>query len=319
MKIVRSILIIGVLLSMSAFGYYQYKNPEKQALGDSARTSATGAFAKLSAGTTHYEVAGPDNGRVAVLVHGFSVPSYIWDPTFAALGDAGYKVIRFDLYGRGLSDRPDAAYDGQFYDTQIDDLLAALNVKQPVDLFGLSFGGYVVAHYAATHPQKIRTITLVDPSNSRAQLPWHRTVPGLGSYLFQVDELPGKAEGQSSDFLHPEQFPGWAERYRPQMTYIGFGRALRRSSLRLATADFEGIYTAIDKAEIPVLLVWGRQDKVVPIAGAENIKRFIPKLDFFEIDQSGHLPHMEQPAIFNARMLAFLEAHPSVASPIMPK
>jgi pimeloyl-ACP methyl ester carboxylesterase len=174
MKVLRALLILIVLTGAAAGGYHHYKNPETRALDDSARTAAAapGSYIKLDDGVTHYEAAGPAYGRVAVLVHGFSVPSYIWDPTFAALRDAGYRVIRYDLFGRGLSDRPDAAYDGAFYDKQLDDLLAALKVNGPVDLFGLSFGGYVTAHYASTHPQRIRTLNLVDPSNSSLTLSW---------------------------------------------------------------------------------------------------------------------------------------------------
>jgi len=313
MKVLRALLILIVLTGGAAAGYHHYKNPETRALDDSARTAAAapGAYTKLSDGVTHYEAAGPDNGRVAVLVHGFSVPSYIWDPTFAALRDAGYRVIRYDLFGRGLSDRPDAAYDGAFYDKQLDDLLAALKVSGPVDLFGLSFGGYVTAHYASTHPQRIRTLNLVDPSNSAPTLSWQFATPVLGPYLFQVGAVPTMADNQAGDFLHPERFPGWAERYRPQMQYHGFGRALYRSRLSLAHEDFDAIYAAIARNGTPVQLIWGKQDPVIPVAQSAHIRRAIPALEYFEIDQSGHLPQMEQPAIFKQRMLAYLEAHPS--------
>ena len=308
-KAIRGILVVAGLFAVAG-GYYVYKNPETRTLDAKARAGASGAFVALRGGTTRYEVAGPDRGRVAVLVHGFSVPAYIWDPTFTALSAAGYRVIRYDLFGRGLSDRPDAAYDGPFYDAQLDDLLGSLHVTEPVDLFGLSFGGYVVAHYAAAHPQRIRTLTLVDPVTLRRVLPWYVKAPIIGPYLFQVTAIPPMADNQASDFLHPERFPGWADRYRPQMQYQGFGRALRRSAITLTTADFEGMYAAVAKAGIPVLLVWGKQDTTVPIANAENVRRSIPTLEFFAVDSSGHLPHLEQTEAFNARMFAFLEAHP---------
>jgi pimeloyl-ACP methyl ester carboxylesterase len=312
MKVLRWLLILIVLAGGGAAGYYHHKNPEKHTLDDGARAAAAapGAYAALNDGATHYEAAGPANGRVAVLVHGFSVPSYIWDPTFAALRDAGYRVIRYDLYGRGLSDRPDAAYDGAFYDKQLDELLAALKVDGPIDLFGLSFGGYVAAHYTSTHPQRVRTLHLVDPSNMAPSLSWQFTTPLLGPYLFQVGAVPTMADNQSGDFLHPGQFPGWAERYRPQMQYHGFGRALYRSRLNLARADFDGIYAAIARAGTPVQLVWGKQDPVIPVAQSARIRRAIPSLEYVEIDQSGHLPQMEQAAIFNQHMLAHLAAHP---------
>jgi pimeloyl-ACP methyl ester carboxylesterase len=312
MKLLRWLLIVIVLAGGSAAGYHHYQNPEKFTLDDQARNSAgaPGAFVALSGGVTHYEAAGPVNGRVALLVHGFSVPSFIWDPTFKALSEAGYRVIRYDLYGRGLSDRPDAAYDGAFYDQQIDDLLKALQVNGQVDLFGLSFGGFVTAHYASTHPQRIRTLNLVDPSNAPPSTPWQLQVPLLGPYLFQVAAVPTMADNQATDFLHPERFPGWADRYRPQMTFHGFGRALYRSRMQLARVDFDAMYATIAKAGLPVQLIWGKQDPTIPVAQSAHIRRAIPAVEYVEIDQSGHLPQMEQTAIFNQRMLAFLAAHP---------
>jgi pimeloyl-ACP methyl ester carboxylesterase len=312
MKVLRWLLLLIVLAGGGAAGYYHYQNPEKRALNDHARVAAAapGAYLTLGDGVTHYEAAGPAGARVAVLVHGFSVPSYIWDPTFAALRDAGYRVIRYDLFGRGMSDRPDAAYDGAFYDRQLEELLAALKVEGPVDLFGLSFGGYVTAHYASTHPQRLRTLTLVDPSNTAPALTWRLSTPVLGPYLFQVGAVPTMADNQSGDFLHPERFPGWADRYRPQMQYHGFGRALYRSRLNLARADFDSMYAAIARAGTPVQLIWGKQDPVIPVAQSAHIRRAIPSLNYVEVDQSGHLPHMEQTAIFNQHMLDFLAAHP---------
>jgi pimeloyl-ACP methyl ester carboxylesterase len=314
MRIVRWLVTFVAVVCAVAGAFWVYRNPEKQALDDAARASAPGKFVALGAGRTHYDVAGPDTGRVAVLVHGFSVPSYIWDSTSKALGAAGYRVIRYDLFGRGYSDRPDASYDGAFYDAQLTDLLDSLRVTEPVDLFGLSFGGYVVAHYATTHAQRIRTLVMVDPASSSSRLPWFVTAPGLGAYLFQVVEVPGKAEGQSSDFLHPEKFPGWADKYRPQMRFRGFGRSLHRSAITMSTADYPGMYATIGKSGMPVLLVWGKQDPTVPFANSAIVQRGIPQLELFAVDSSGHLPHMEQAAAFNARVLAFLAAHPRAAA-----
>ncbi|MBR7801006.1 alpha/beta fold hydrolase [Undibacterium fentianense] len=309
MKLSQKILIGLTAIVITAVSYYEFRNPEKIDLNSAVRQQIGGTYAQLSDGYTYYEEAGPKDGRVILLVHGFSVPSYIWDTSFAILSKSGYRVIRFDLFGRGYSDRPDAQYDGAMYARQINELLATLNISQKVDVVGLSFGGFIGAYYAAHFPEKIRSLSLVDPSNSPAQLVWHRSIPLLGAYLFQVNELPQKAESQSVDFLHPEQYPNWAERYRPQMQYKGFGRALRRSSLRLAAADFNAMYASIRVAHTPVLLVWGKQDTTLPISGAVNVRKGIPDLEFVEIDQAGHLPHIEQPEIFHQHLLTFLQKH----------
>ena len=74
---------------------------------------------QLSQGYVHYELGGPVGGEKVVLVHGLSVPYYIWDPTFDALTEAGFRVLRYDLYGRGFSDRPKLRYDADLFDEQL--------------------------------------------------------------------------------------------------------------------------------------------------------------------------------------------------------
>ena len=221
---------------------------------------------------------------------------------------SGWKKI--DLFGRGWSDRPDAAYDGDFYDTQLNELLDSLHIAGPVDLFGLSFGGFVAAHFASNHPQRVRTLVLVDPVTAGAQLPGFLSMPVIGPAYWQTRVVPTMDDNQASDFLHPEQFPGWADRYRPQMRYRGFGRALLRSRLANGTVDFPAMYAKIAQWGTPVLLVWGKQDQTLAIANAENVTRAIPTAEFFPVDSSGHLPNLEQAALFNARVFAFFAAHP---------
>ena len=64
------------------------------------RKQASGSFVRLAQGFTHYELAGPEDGPVVLLVHGFSVPYYTWDRTFPALAGA-FSRYTLDLYGRG--------------------------------------------------------------------------------------------------------------------------------------------------------------------------------------------------------------------------
>lgn len=315
-RALRATAIVLALLVIGVWGYGRWKNPEVAVLDAAARVNAQGRFVPLSGGMTHYEVTGPDTGRVVVLVHGFSVPAYIWDSTFTALGAAGYRVIRYDLFGRGWSDRPDAAYDGAMYDAQLDELLDSLHVTQPVNLVGLSFGGFVTAHYVASHTRRVRTLTLIDPAAGSSPLPGFLTTPVIGPWIWQVTQIPGKAEGQYSDFLHPENFPTWADQYRPQMRYHGFGRSLLRSAATMGRTDFGALFAAVAKTSVPVLLIWGKQDQTVPIARAELIRTNIPYVDYFPVDSSGHLPHMEQTATVNAKLQQFFTAQPMRALPI---
>ena len=112
---------------------------ETKELNDSTRKSASGSFVALSDGVTHYELGGPRDGHSVVLVHGFSVPYFIFDSTFEFLVNAGFRVLRYDLIGRGFSDRPNVDYDIHLFVRQLKDLLDALELKQ-IDLVGLSMG-----------------------------------------------------------------------------------------------------------------------------------------------------------------------------------
>ena len=249
---------------------------------------------------------------MVVLVHGFSVPAYIWDSTSLALSSAGFRTIRYDVYGRGWSDRPDAPYDGAQNDAQLDELLDSLRVVGPVDLMGLSYGGFVTAHYVAGHSARIRTLTLVDPASERGSVPALISTPIIGPWVWQVTAVPGMADNQASDFLHPERFPNWADLYRPQMRYRGFGRALLRSAITNSRTDYDSLYAGVAKTNVPVLLIWGRQDQTVKFERSDVVRRNIPRVEFFPVDSAGHLPHMEQAPLVNARLLEFFAAHPMV-------
>ncbi len=307
-RALRWLAIFVLLLLGGALAYGAYKNPERTTLDASARAGAPGKFVGSTLGTSHYEVSGPDSGAVVVLVHGFSVPMYIWDSLYTTLAEAGYRTIRYELLGRGMSDRPDAAYDGAMYERQLDELLDSLHVTRPVNLMGLSFGGFVTAHYVASHPARVATLALFDPVASAQQLPAMLRAPVLGSWLWQTKQVPTMADNQASDFLHPELFPTWAAQYRPQMRYRGFGRALLRSLGTISHTNFDSLYAAAGRTGVPTLLVWGRQDRTVPIEKSDVVRRGIRQAEFFPVDSAGHLPLIEQAPLVRKRVLEFLAA-----------
>src|SRR5262249_375122 len=134
-------LIAAVVgLAVFSWGLYVYADPEQRTLDSTSRTKMSGQFAKLTDGYTHYELSGPSRGRVVVLAAGFSVPYYIWDPTAKALTSAGFRVLRYDYYGRGYSDRPAIPFNDEMYVRQLDELLSSVQISGPIDLAGISFG-----------------------------------------------------------------------------------------------------------------------------------------------------------------------------------
>lgn len=304
---VRNLGIAIVAVVAVLAGVYAARNPERSTLDDAARRGAPGRFVRLSRGVTHYDVSGPESGRTVVLVHGFSVPYYIWDSTATALAAAGHRVIRYDEFGRGLSDRPDVVYDADLYDRQLSELLDSLRITTPIDLAGVSMGGWVTSVFAGRHPERVRSLTLVDPVAGTAGNPlgmagW----PVVGRYLWQTFAVPKMAEGQASDFVEPARFPDWADRYRVQMRYHGFGRALRSSIQSRIGMTMDSVYARVAEAKVPVLLLWGTEDRTVPFALSETVRKAIPAAEFHAIDGAGHLPILEKAPVADSLMLGFL-------------
>jgi len=309
-KVGATVAAIVLVLVVGALGFYYARNPERKTLDDAERRNAAGRFVRLSDGVTHYDVAGPDSGRTIVLVHGFSVPYYIWDSTAASLAKAGYRVVRYDEYGRGLSDRPKTRYIDDVYDRQLTELLDSLRITERVDLAGVSMGGAVTGMFAGRHPKRVRSLTLVDPvagtSGSQGMFGW----PVIGAYLWQTLAVPKMDEGQASDFVDPTKFPDWADRYRVQMKYRGFGRALLSHRVERAGMQLDTLYQRVARESIPVLLLWGKEDHTVPFQLSASVRSAIPSAEFHAIDGVGHLPILEKAALSDSLILTFLARQP---------
>jgi pimeloyl-ACP methyl ester carboxylesterase len=148
MKFIKGLLVKPCLYLLfwqrrCCYSYFT-QNKETKELTYNLRKNTNGSYAELSGGVTHYELDGPDSGKVVVLVHGFSVPYYIWNGTYEYLAEHGFRVLRYDEFGRGYSDRPDTVYNKALYMDQLKELIKKLELKQPVSLVGVSFGGAVV-------------------------------------------------------------------------------------------------------------------------------------------------------------------------------
>ena len=307
MRASRIILVAIAVIVVVAAVVYQVRNPERRDLDASARQAAGGHVVRLSEGVTYYDIAGPDSGQRVLLAHGFSVPSYIWDSTSAALAAAGFRVARYDYYGRGYSDRPNVEYNADLFDRQLQQLLDSLGWKEPVDLVGLSMGGWVTGTFAGRHPERVRSLTLVDPvAGGPGQVETMLRLPVVGPFIFQTLAVPGMADGQLSDFYAPARWPDWPDRYRVQMQFRGFGRALLSTRRHMASVSLDSVYGKVGSLGTPTLLIWGTEDHTVPIANAASVRKAIPQAEYHPIEKAGHLPHMERTDVVNPLLIEFL-------------
>lgn len=292
---------------------------ETEELNNETRKAANGAFVPLPSGVTHYEMRGNSSPlpegeglgvRDVVLVHGFSVPYFIYDPTFDFLSQAGFRVLRYDLFGRGYSDRPRARYNLDFFVRQLADLLDALRFTRRVNLVGLSMGGLVASAFALRHPEKIRKLVLIDPCGAKpTDTAWAvrlARIPILAEIAYGQIGSGNLVNGIAKDFFDPALVEQFQRRYKTQMQYKGFMRAILSTIREDMLASNIEIYRALGKLDIPTLLFWGRDDKTVPFEHSILLREAMPKVDFQVIENCGHIPHYEKPDEVNPILLQFL-------------
>jgi pimeloyl-ACP methyl ester carboxylesterase len=169
-------------------------------------------------------------------------------------------------------------------------------------------GGAIVTTFAARHPERIRRLVLIDPLVSCPATLALRLLlaPGVGERVF--DWLGDKilVGGQAQDFYNSDLVPAFQAQYRLPMKYRGFKRAILSTVRSMSTWQIAQAYEQVGKANYPVLLLWGRQDKTISFETHERVQASIPRAEFHAIDNAGHVPHYDQPDVLNRLLIEFL-------------
>ena len=287
---------------------YRYPGETKR-LDAEVRALAHGSYVKLSNGITHYELTGPETGQVVVLIHGFSIPYQIWDPLFDPLVKAGFRVLRYDLYGRGTSDRPQVPYNQDLFDIQLEELLTVLRLTPPVDLIGLSMGGCVSVVFCDRHPDFVRKLVLIDPAGFSMNFPILVklvTAPLLGELVFCLLGRKMFISSIAKGYYGEGQYPEYIDVAYQQMEFQGYRQALLSTLRNGVLSDNSGSYSRVGKQEKPSLLIWGTRDRAVPFHTNNKVREAIPQIEFHAVDNVGHVPHYECPSVVTPIILEFL-------------
>ena len=234
---------------------------------EESRSKAPGIFAALPSGVTHYRWFGPESGPVIVCAHGLSTPSFGFVGLATALSMKGWRVLTYDLYGRGYSDNVPGAQKIDFFLTQLDELLADQGVAEKFSIFGYSMGGLIAAAYTERSPERINHMMLIGaagvatPRLGKGGLANLRAIPFLNSWMgivFGGRELRKYIRAEiGADTVRDRQI---------EQTYRrGYWPALISSQEHILNGDFECIHKRIAQLEIPVLAIWARNDQVIPI------------------------------------------------------
>jgi len=305
-----SILTVFILMMAFLIGSCSYSIGKKTVFGDDDRKSVSGEFIKLSQGVVHYEVTGPMSGQTVVLIHGLATPYFIWDNNHNELVKAGFRVLRYDHYGRGFSDRPDVVYDINLYDQLLLELLKELKIKRPVHLVGLSMGGAIAVTFTDRHPEMVSKVALIAPAGFPLKTPFTVKlvkIPLLGDCLMAIFGDAALLSGIKGAFVEPEKLSDFEEKFKVQMKYRGFKRAILSTLRNMNMHSLNETYKRVGKYNKPVLLIWGQEDHVLPFKNNDRVKESIPNLEFYAIQGAGHNLNYENPEIVNPLIVKFLK------------
>lgn len=257
-------------------------------------------------------------GPALLLIHGIGSRHETWLPVIDELAKT-HTVIAPDLLGHGQSGKPRADYSIGGYANGMRDLLTVLGIER-VTVVGHSLGGGVAAQFAYQFPQRTERIVLVGTGGLGPEvnpiIPLC-TVPGSSLVLAAVTSRPVRKLGVP--LLHALQktgLPMTADLVELATVYNDLGSPEAREAFRhvlRAIIDWRGqIVTMNDRAYltefIPTLVIWGRDDTVIPVKHAYDAESALPHATVEVFDDAGHFPHADQPELFVETLNGFLAA-----------
>jgi pimeloyl-ACP methyl ester carboxylesterase len=275
-----------------------------------ARSAHGGHCVELGDGVTHYRLEGPTDAQPLILVHGATVPLWEFDFLVPELGRAGFRTLRFDLYGHGLSDRPPIDYTLELFVRQTLELLEAVELPRPAALLGHSLGAAVASAVAARQPGRIDRLVLVAPMlDFNATSAWSRLfrLPAAGELVMSLFGVRALVRRRRRRYALIGQ-PQLADLFIEQVSFAGFGRALL-SMIRAETlGDQTKRYAALRELGLDVLLISGGADAVIPAADIARVRALIGRHEGLDLPSAAHSLLLTHPADVAAALRAFCGA-----------
>lgn len=301
----------AAILAALFVAFLSFRSPDTDPRAMRAKYGAPPSqFVNLGGGlTVHLRDTGPRDAAVLLLIHGMNDSLYAWEPWAVRL-DKRYRVIRVDLPGHGLTGASPTGYAPLAMAKVIDRIRARLGIATMV-VVGHSMGGGVAWHYALLHPDRVRALVLLDsvgqpePSGGGTS-PIMRIVqtPGLRELALQITPRSMVADGLRSAFHDPAKVSAaMIDRSWELLRYPGNRRAMLD---RFALPADAATPAQLARLTMPVLILWGSDDQMIPVASAYWLHARIPGSRLILYPDTGHAVMEERDARSAADFHRFL-------------
>lgn len=242
----------------------------------------------------HYLEAG--QGPVLILVHGLGSSSSAWRDSMVHLARS-YRVLALDLPGYGKSDKPEADYSVQYLAGVVNEFIDSQGTDK-VTLAGNSLGGWIAALVALQKPNKVKGLILVSSAGLRRQ----DQLPANPAPVTKEEERQLLLAVYANQSLVTEKLVNEQWEYSKQV----------RPAVLASIAAFQMKPPFLDDRlkdiKTPTLIIWGRQDKLIPVQTAERFAKGIAGSEMVVIENAGHLPQIEQPKAFSRALKKFVKS-----------
>jgi pimeloyl-ACP methyl ester carboxylesterase len=268
------------------------------------RKAAGGRYLPLADGLTHLVEEGHEDKPTILLVHGATVPHWEFDRLVPHLRATGLRVVRFDLFGHGLSDRPAVRYRFDLFLGQALAVIDALRAKQPLTILGHSLGAAIAAALAHERPALIGRLVLVAPLLDFMATAWWPRVfalPGIGPPLMRRIGLPAlerRRERRYAAIGAEELIP----RFVAEARAPGYAEALASMFANRTLGDQRERYRRLHSGEREIVVVAGAADRVVPPRDVARIRALLPPHRYLEIADAEHNLLLTHPGIVAAAL-----------------
>jgi len=269
-------------------------------------------YVEVSGKRVRYWMEG--EGPAVLLVHGLSNSVEFWQYNLASLA-ARHRVYALDLLGFGRSDKEIETFSLSYSGSFMAQFMDALEIER-ASLVGNSTGGVICAQTAVQHPERVERLILVDSAGFGRELsPFLRvwSIPGVGKGVFRVyQRLFPRLKSwvfYNSGSIGDRWLAGAAEVLRSPGVRENAIKVVRTGvTLRKGQREelFRDLHRLLAETSVPTLIIWGRNDFVVPLAHAYAAQKLIPNSEVRIIERCGHIPQVERPEEFNRLVLEFL-------------
>jgi pimeloyl-ACP methyl ester carboxylesterase len=274
----------------------------------------SGAVAGAPPGATYAEIDGVrlryedsgGTGPAVVMLHGFASSLETWDDVVPALSPS-FRVVTLDLKGFGFSERPEGDYSPGAEAKLVLGLMDRLGIAQAA-VVAHSWGSSVALALALAAPERVTKLALYDAWVYSDQLPtfflWAR-VAGLGEAMFWLWYAERADERMDLAFYDPsyatEDMAEAIDSYMDKPGSVAAALAAVRGQ------QLEELEVRFSEIEVPTLLLWGREDRVVPVGVGERLSREVPHSRLVVYPRCGHFPMVEAAEASTVELLSFLQ------------